>query len=138
MSTFLRSRERIGNCSVFSWASAAWQYELLPVGQHRHVPDLALGKPPASLARRLEQDQRALIDVELAQLRGLRGEDVAQRAETIEQPLGQRLGVDALDQIEEQEFEQLVVFQQLREKNTPSGAGTPWGGRYPVVPAARG
>ena len=44
---------------------------------------------------------------------GLGGEDVAQGAEAVEQPLGQRLGVDALDRIEEQQLQQLVVGQQL-------------------------
>ena len=83
--------------------------ELLPVGQHRHVLDLALGEPPSGLAGRLEQDQGALVDVELAQLSGLGGEDVAQRAEAIEQSLGQRLGVDAFDRIEQQQFQQLQL-----------------------------
>ena len=87
--------------------------ELLPVGQHRHVLDLALGQPPAGLARGLEQHQRALVDLELAQLLGLGGEDVAQRAEALQQLLGQRLGVHALDRIEQQQLEQLVVLQQL-------------------------
>src|SRR5260370_41301422 len=35
--------------------------ELLPVGQHRHVLDLALGQSPADLAHPLEVDQRPPI-----------------------------------------------------------------------------
>ena len=88
----------VGECCV------AIVDELLPVGQHRHVLDLALGQPPPDLPHRLEVDQRALVDLELPQLRRLCSEDVAQRAEAFQQGLGHRLGVDPLDRIEKQQL----------------------------------
>ena len=65
------------------------------------------------LAHRLEVHQRPLVDLELAQLRRLGREHVAQRAEALQQRLGQRLGVDPLDRIEQQQLQQLVVGQRL-------------------------
>ena len=102
------------NCSVFSCATGgAVVDQLLPVGQHRHVLDLALGEPAAGFAHGAEHHQRALVDLELAQLRGLGGKDVAQGAEALEQPLGERLGVDPVDRIEQHQLEQLVVGQRF-------------------------
>ena len=103
---FLDPRVRHGGVEVIA--------ERIPARQHRPAFDPRLEQAQRGRLRDLERGDRRIGQALAPQRVGACRQQRADPAEIVEQPLGQRLGVDPRDGQREQIFDQLIIVETRR------------------------